>query len=260
MEARKHLSKGTKIAIILTIIGIIATIATVIGVFAANGAFNDGCPIGKHRQDCIFEPASECPCLTDEEEAQRHKGRGLSEKPIIYLYPESTTEVSVKLGYPDKLTASYPHYTDGWHVLAEPDGTLTDLDTDRQLYSLYWEGKDGISTVTDEGFIVAGSDIAGFLEEKLAILGLNAKEAEEFIIYWLPQLQSNPYNYIRFATAEEIESYMPLTITPTPDTIIRIAMIAKPLDSPITIKEQILPATPIRSGFTAVEWGGTMHH
>ena len=43
-------------------------------------------------------------------------------------------------------------------------------------------------------------------EEKLAILGLNEREAEEFIIYWLPKLESNKYNYIRFATEEEIRN------------------------------------------------------
>ena len=32
------------------------------------------------------------------------------------------------------------------------------------------------------------------------------------------------YNYIRFATREEIDANMPLTITPEPDTTIRILM------------------------------------
>lgn len=57
-------------------------------------------------------------------------------KPIIYLYPEAASEITVRLGLPENLTASYPRYGDGWHVLAEPDGTLTDLSTGRTLYSL----------------------------------------------------------------------------------------------------------------------------
>ena len=181
-------------------------------------------------------------------------------KPIIYLYPESTTEATVTLGHPEKLLVSYPEYKDGWHVIAEPDGTLIDSNNGRELYSLYWEGDDGLSDITEEGFVVAGSDTAGFLEEKLAVLGLNAKETEEFIIYWLPQLQINQYNYIRFATSEEIENYMPLQITPTPNITIRIYMVASSLDAPISVKEQILPKTPTRSGFTVVEWGGTLSH
>lgn len=178
-------------------------------------------------------------------------------KPIIYLYPESPTEVTVKLGYADNITVSYPKYNDGWQVLASPDGNLVDLNTNRDLYSLYYEGVSKITfEVEDEGFVVKGEDVASFLEEKLEILGLNARESEEFIIYWLPILEENEYNYIRFATMEEINESMPLSISPEPDTIIRVLMTFKGLSKPIEVEEQIL-TTPIREGFVAVEWGGT---
>jgi hypothetical protein len=51
---------------------------------------------------------------------------------------------------------------------------------------------------------------------------------------------------------------MPLDVAPAPDTIIRINMEWKALDAPIKVKQQNLPATPIREGFTLVEWGGTI--
>jgi hypothetical protein len=179
-------------------------------------------------------------------------------KPIIYLYPENPTNVSVKLGNPSNLTVSYPQYNDGWDVFARPDGALTDNRTGRQLYSLYWEGKNGTYGVTDEGFIVTSEDAAIFLENKLAILGLNARESEEFIVYWLPEMKKNSYNYVRFATREEVDSYMPLQISPNPDNVIRVMMILKGLDTPIKIDEQVLDPTPARDGFTVVEWGGTI--
>ena len=50
--------------------------------------------------------------------------------------------------------------------------------------------------------------------------------------------------------------YMPLDINPKPDTIIRILMTFKGLEKPIDVTEQKLQ-TPKRTGFTAVEWGGT---
>ena len=62
-------------------------------------------------------------------------------KPVIYLYPEDEEEVTVKLGKKEKLTCTYPKYNDGWKVLAEPSGDLIDLETGKELYSLYWEGK-----------------------------------------------------------------------------------------------------------------------
>lgn len=179
------------------------------------------------------------------------------DKPVIYLYPTKETETSVKLLNAERITCSYPKYVDEWNVLAKPNGDLTDLDTGRNLYSLYYESE-GVEkfNISQEGFVVKGEDSAKFLEEKLAVLGLTEREAEEFIIYWLPKLESNKYNYIRFATDEEINNNMPLEISPKPDTIIRVLMTFKGLENPIEVEEQKL-YTPERKGFTVVEWGGT---
>lgn len=177
-------------------------------------------------------------------------------KPIIYLYPKQETEVTVKVGNPQNLTHTYPKYKNEWKVLAKPNGDLKDIKTGRNLYALYWEGINTVEPNMTEGFIVKGEDTIKFLEEKLEVLGLNEREAEEFIVYWLPKLESNKYNFIRFQTEEEINNNMPLEITPKPDTIIRIVMEFKELEEPIQIKEQKL-ITPQRTGFTVVEWGGT---
>lgn len=54
----------------------------------------------------------------------------------------------------------------------------------------------------------------------------------------------------------EIEENMPLLVTPSHDTLIRIIMDWKSLDNSIDVKEQTL--TPVtRNGYTVVEWGGT---
>lgn len=178
------------------------------------------------------------------------------DKPVIYLYPEQETEIEVKVIYPERLTCTYPKYEDSWKVLASPSGDLTDMETGRNLYCLYYEGLNTIETSQDEGFVVKGEDTISFLEEKLEILGLTEREANEFIIYWLPKLEANEYNFIRFQTIEEINENMPLEITPTPDTVIRVMMEYKALEGYKEVKEQIL-TTPIREGFTVVEWGGT---
>ena len=178
-------------------------------------------------------------------------------KPIIYLYPEQDTEVEVKLDNSNYLTSTYPKYNNGWNVLAKPNGDLYDLTTNRYFYGLYWEGNNHKTEIKEEGFIVEGKDALEFLEEKLSILGLTEREADEFIIYWLPKLEENKYNYVRFETLEEINSYMPLEVSTKPDTIIRVLMDYKALDKPIKVKEQKL-TTPERNGFTVVEWGGSI--
>lgn len=180
------------------------------------------------------------------------------DKPILYFYPTEETKVNVNVRYEDRLTVSYPKYTSGgWNILAKPDGTLKDLSTNRELYCLYYEAQNDIDLdIYKDGFIVKGEDSAKFLEEKLEILGLNEREAEEFIIYWLPKLESNKYNYIRFAEEDYINDNMPLDINPAPDTLIRILMEFKGLEEPIEIKEQPLKQV-VREGYTVVEWGGT---
>ena len=176
-------------------------------------------------------------------------------KPIIYLYPEEEIKLSVKLGKEYSITCSYPEYKNGWNVIAKPDGTLVDIETGRKLYALYWEGIQNEECNLVEGFVVKGDETIKFLEEKLSILGLNERETEEFIVYWLPRLQENKYNYIRFATLEEINNNMPLELSVEPDTLIRVLMQYKPLDEYIEVKEQKLTTTE-RNGFTVVEWGG----
>ena len=185
----------------------------------------------------------------------------ITKKPIIYLYPQVNTDVVVKLGKPEGVLVSYPTYNaqTGWHVLAKPSGELVDLQDGRSLYALYYEGKafEAAFKVEDDGFVVKREDTTDFLEDKLARLGLNGREAEEFFVYWLPKLNEHEYNYIRFANADEINQVMPLDINPQPDTVIRVMMTYKGLDEPIDVAEQQLPKTPVRNGFTAVEWGGS---
>ena len=178
------------------------------------------------------------------------------DKPIIYIYPQEETKVSVKVGYPENLTCTYPKYEDGWDVIASPDGTLKDIKTGRNLYALYWEGIRNKEVKAEDGFVVKGENVASFLEEKLDILGLNDREAEEFIVYWLPILEKNEYNFIRFYEKEEIDDMMPLEINPEPETLIRVLMGWKKLDKNIEVKEQELEKVQ-RTGYTVVEWGGT---
>lgn len=108
------------------------------------------------------------------------------------MYPEREQEISVKLGQPENIICSYPEYKTEWNVIAKTNGDLIDLGTNRNLYALYYESRNVIDfKVEEDGFITNKADVASFLEEKLDILGLTEREAEEFIVYWLPRLQQN---------------------------------------------------------------------
>lgn len=178
------------------------------------------------------------------------------EKPVIYLYPEEETKVTVQLDYVGELTCTYPEYDGGWTVTAPPDGTLINQ-ADGLAYSyLFWEGESDTAYDFSQGFVVKGEDTAGFLREKLTFLGLTDREANEFIVYWLPQLEQNPYNLISFQQEAYTDS-AGLTVTPQPDSVLRVFMACKPLKKPVDIPEQQLVPTE-REGFTLVEWGGAL--
>ena len=177
-----------------------------------------------------------------------------AEKPVIYLYPTENMDVTVKLDINGDLTCTYPAYHDGWTVTASPDGSLTDEKGQTYNY-LYWEGETYTLYDMTKGFCVKGEDTAAFLEDALAKLGLNRREANEFIVFWLPLMQENLYNIISFQTDVYTESAK-LTVTPTPDTVIRVFMAYKSADNYVEIETQEL-TTPAREGFTVIEWGGT---
>ena len=176
------------------------------------------------------------------------------EKPVIYLYPEEEMTVELKLDFSGSLTSTYPAYKDCWKVIAQPDGTLTDPETGKEYYCLFWEGIADTDYTITSGFVVAGKDTEAFLEEALAQLGLTSREANEFIIYWLPRMEHNAWNLISFDTSVYQENAK-LTVSPAPDSLLRVFMTWQALDAPIEITAQILP-TFERTGFTVVEWGG----
>lgn len=174
-------------------------------------------------------------------------------KPVIYLYPQEATLVSVTLDGVE-LGTTYPNYDGGWQVLAQPDGTLTDPSDMRQYSYLFWEGESDVEFDFSRGFCVAGEDTADFLRETLETIGLTARELNEFIVYWLPLMEGNEYNLISFQGDVYTETAR-LTVSPEPDSLLRVFMAWKPLKQPVDIEPQAFEPF-VREGFAVVEWGG----
>ena len=175
-------------------------------------------------------------------------------KPVIYLYPTETTDVNVKVDIDGELTCTYPDYRDGWNVTAYPDGTLIDKADGKEYYCLYWEGEGSAEWDMSRGEVVRGEDTAKFLEEKLTEIGLSPRERNEFIIYWLPRMQQNEFNYITFHT-EDYAAEVPLEVTPQPDSVLRVFMVYASVPEHFEGQPQHFDGFR-RDGFTVVEWGG----
>ncbi|MFA6132341.1 MAG: hypothetical protein WC702_04785 [Patescibacteria group bacterium] len=179
-------------------------------------------------------------------------------KPVIYLYPETTTDLDVALYPQGGFTYTEPVYKNGWRVTASPDGTLINRDDGEDYPYLFWEGRGGIYVSPNRYWVVKQSGVHDFLVSTLARLGLNTKETTDFIEFWEPRMQSAAYYKIGFYGTSVMNQLAPLSISETPDTLIRILMDYEPLDAPIKANPPALPTTPERDGFTVVEWGGVL--
>ena len=177
-------------------------------------------------------------------------------KPVIYLYPKETIDISVQLNIKNsEFTTIYPKFNEKntWNVRANPNGDI--LLNGRKYPYLFWEAKTYNPQETNEGFIVTEENAEQFLEEKLEILGLNEKEKADFITFWLPKLLKNKISLCSFQTKKFFDNFE-LNVTPKPDSMIRIFLTIKKLDTPINVKEQKLLSVE-RKGFTVIEWGGS---
>ncbi len=182
-------------------------------------------------------------------------GRQETEKPVIYLYPEEETDVSVKLDYRGELSVTYPSYGDGWSVTAYPDGTIINRADGAEYSYLFWDGSSEAVYDFSSGFVVRAEDTERFLKETLAYMGLIPREYNEFIVYWLPKMMDHPYYLISFQQ-EAYTEHAALEITPEPDSLLRVFMAFQPLEQAIDLPEQELEPFQ-RAGFTVVEWGGS---
>jgi len=205
-------------------------------------------------------------------------------KPVVYLYPTKPTNVTVKFTGSMNLTTDIPTYHNGWNVLAQPNGTLTDLQAQftncasfakpaigseyaanacaKNTYPyLYWAGSgtNAPYPLHTDGWIVSQADLPTFLNTTLDSVGFTSKEKSDMLSYWLPELTSKnaPYYKIDFLQTAEMNRIAPMDVSPTPTSVFRLFLDWKPLTSmPAVLPQPEKLAHVQRSGFTLLEWGG----
>jgi hypothetical protein len=156
------------------------------------------------------------------------------------------------------MAATYPLYNNKWIIEANPDGHLINSTDKKEYEYLFWEGKfnyDKAHLNFNEGFVVTSEDALNFLQNSLTYIGLNAKEQNDFIVFWLPELKKHSYNFIHFRLNNDCEYFSTNVITPKPESELRLIMEFKPISNNISIPPQVLPKFH-RNGFSVVEWGG----
>ncbi|HLD26991.1 MAG TPA: hypothetical protein VJB63_03475 [Patescibacteria group bacterium] len=205
-------------------------------------------------------------------------------KPVVYFYPVEPTRVHAQFTVPIHFDVSIPTYHDGWDVLAYPNGTLIDLQTqytnckdidsarkgseyaqyackNNSYPYLYWAGQSLNSTYPEptQGWIVQKNNVENFMNQTLDQIGFTRKEKVDMMSYWLPEMMQKdaPYYRIAFLQTADMNKIIPMHITPQPKSIYRLFLDYLPLQSKpsYTLKPQNLPHV-VREGFTMLEWGG----
>ena len=177
-------------------------------------------------------------------------------KPIVYFYPEKEMDLSVKYVNEDKLLTTYPKYNGGWDIHLNEDGTFVTDANNREYYALYFDELPNYRCTFEEGFYVNKDNAINFLEEKMDFIGYTNREVDEFMMYWLPILESNKHSLVYFEQTEERNEECPLIFSTNPDTLIRTIIHIKKVDGEVNIPEQQLKHYD-RKGFVVTDWGGT---
>lgn len=175
-------------------------------------------------------------------------------KPVVYLYPEATTTVTVRV---DALvTKSDPAYGTGWTAEAAPNGQLV---VNGQSYgSLFWDGYgNGEYPTFTSGFSAPTDEALAVMDEQLAYMGFNKTERTDFRIFWEPHLPDSPYVEWSWIDTRGMQKLAALSIDPRPDTLLRAFVDFKGVDSETTLPPQALEKRD-RTGFVVTEWGGLL--
>lgn len=180
-------------------------------------------------------------------------------KPVVYLYPEQTQDVSVTIEPKGGFTKTIPAPVGNtWKVKASPNSELYYYEDGQTYPYIFWESKSDEGSVPEQGFVMAKDDVPAEMDQLLSDAGLNTQEKKDFMEFWQPFLQDSPYVFVTFVAQSEIDMVAPMSVTPSPDYMLRVFMYYEPLQKPIDVKPLPIHVSP-RHGFSVIEWGGVLH-
>jgi hypothetical protein len=175
-------------------------------------------------------------------------------KPAIYIYPDRDGYFEVKLIFNNGtvLTNSIPEYGAGWNVFVEQSGRI-----DQSYDYLFYEAAAGGVPALANGWCLRRNELAAKLRVLLTQIGLNAKEAADFVKYWLDYLtEYGRYRiYPQFNAA--LDEMVELEVSPEPDAMLRVWLYFEGCEDCGDLPP---PQPPVfhRGAITVIEWGGVL--
>ncbi len=171
-----------------------------------------------------------------------------ADKPNLYLYPTTKTDVSVRLPAWRRITESDPRYPiDGWRVTAWPDGQLQTPAGGRDF--LFYEMNYDVDRFQqDQGWCVQGPLAQLSIESAMNDLGFLPDEIDDFSTGWDGEFPETPW----MTVYPQVDGLAKLVIEPAPDSLLRAWFYVVPGCHPVD--PFVLPRIT-REGFHAAEWG-----
>lgn len=179
-------------------------------------------------------------------------------KPVIYLYPESTMDMSVWVNPRGGFSYTEPDYGDGWNVSVYPDGRIMNREDGLEYPYLFWEGRGGLYSPVETYWVVEQPRVESFLRETLAKMNFNQNEIADFVEFWLPRMQEAAYYKIGFHGTNVMNELAPLSLSVKPDHVFRILMDYEELASWQPSNPPVRLPRANRDGFEVMEWGGVL--
>jgi len=189
-----------------------------------------------------------------------------TEKPVIYVYSEESTNVQMGIDQVGEMTFTYPTLDSTWNFIAGKEGSLKMTDGRSYPY-LFWEAERELKGFIRNQYVIPGeiverARVIEFLETSLASLGLNDREKTDFITYWGPRMEANESSFVQFIVDDDVTPVIgALNITPKPNSIRRVFIQFIDAEkfnlfSIYALQKQSFPSFE-RKGLTVVEWGGS---
>lgn len=178
----------------------------------------------------------------------------VARKPNLYLYPVEESDVSIELAFPagGRVIESNPLYEGGWSTTVRPDGSFGS-----GYRYFFYEAETPDNWLRERGWLIEKANLESFFRENLTAYGFRGAEIEDFIEYWVPELEAmeEPQFMIYAQTAEVIDPLIELDIQPAPDSLLRLYYVIDNCDPLFALVSPPEIPTFERAGFAAVEWG-----
>jgi hypothetical protein len=175
-------------------------------------------------------------------------------KPAVYIYPDRDAYFDVELIFKNGtvLTSSIPEYGTGWNVFVEESGRI-----DQQYDYLFYEANAGGVPALANGWCLRRVELTSKLRVLLTRIGLNAKEAAEFVEYWRDYLTDYDCYRLYPQFNDALDEMVELKVTPEPDAMLRVWLYFEGCTDCGDLPPPQLPEFH-RGTITVIEWGGVL--